>query len=166
MSRRPTSCTASTIARAVACGRVDRHGGDHALYRTPAPACRGDQGDGLTGDLPIIAAFIILALYIYSSGLRAPELIAFIKDIMIYIVVLVALAVAPCKPGGYGAVFAAAADAFAAKGGQIMLLPEFYCSILILADFATSPQRTISAARILVKSSVELPTASMPIRLS
>src|ERR1700732_1414660 len=33
---------------------------------------------GLTGELPIVAAFIILALYTYSSGLRAPALIAFI----------------------------------------------------------------------------------------
>jgi solute:Na+ symporter, SSS family len=72
---------------------------------------------GLTGELPIIAAFIILALYTYSSGLRAPALIAFVKDIMIYIVVLVAVVIVPTKLGGYGAVFAAANDAFAAKGG-------------------------------------------------
>jgi len=77
---------------------------------------------GLTGDLPIIAAFIILALYTYSSGLRAPALIAFVKDIMIYIVVLVAVAVVPAKLGGYGAVFAAANDAFAAKGGDTGLI--------------------------------------------
>jgi SSS family solute:Na+ symporter len=43
---------------------------------------------GLSGELPIVAAFIILALYTYNSGLRAPALIAFVKDIMIYIVVL------------------------------------------------------------------------------
>src|SRR6202045_949910 len=72
---------------------------------------------GLTGELPIISAFIILALYTYSSGLRAPALIAFVKDIMIYIVVLVAVIVVPAKLGGYGAVFSAANDAFAAKGG-------------------------------------------------
>src|SRR5450755_3406981 len=72
---------------------------------------------GLTGELPIIAAFIILALYTYSSGLRAPALIAFVKDIMIYIVVLVAVVVVPAQLGGYGAVFTAANDAFAAKGG-------------------------------------------------
>ena len=72
---------------------------------------------GLKGDLPIIAAFIILALYTYSSGLRAPALIAFVKDIMIYIVVLVAIVVVPAKLGGYGVVFAAANDAFATKGG-------------------------------------------------
>jgi SSS family solute:Na+ symporter len=72
---------------------------------------------GLTGELPIIAAFVILALYTYSSGLRAPALIAFVKDIMIYIVVLVAVVLVPAKLGGYGAVFAAANDAFAVKGG-------------------------------------------------
>ena len=72
---------------------------------------------GLTGELPIIAAFVILALYTYSSGLRAPALIAFVKDIMIYIVVLVAVVVVPWRLGGYGAVFSAAGDAFKAKGG-------------------------------------------------
>jgi solute:Na+ symporter, SSS family len=72
---------------------------------------------GLTGEWPIIAAFIILALYTYSSGLRAPALIAFVKDIMIYIVVLVAVVFVPYKLGGYGAVFSAANDAFNAKGG-------------------------------------------------
>jgi len=70
---------------------------------------------GLTGELPLIAAFAILALYTYSAGLRAPALIAFVKDIMIYIVVLVAVAFIPYKLGGYGAVFEAAGQAFAQK---------------------------------------------------
>ncbi|MGN6388646.1 MAG: monocarboxylate uptake permease MctP, partial [Burkholderiaceae bacterium] len=72
---------------------------------------------GLTGELPLAAAFIILALYTYSAGLRAPALIAFVKDLMIYIVVLVAVVLVPMKLGGYGAVFSSAGDAFAAKGG-------------------------------------------------
>lgn len=65
---------------------------------------------GLTGEAPIIIAFVVLALYtyIYSSGLRAPALIDFVKDIMICIVVLVAVVVVPAKLGGYGAVFSAA----------------------------------------------------------
>ena len=81
---------------------------------------------GLSGELPIVAAFIILALYTYSSGLRAPALIAFVKDIMIYIVVLVAVVVVPAKLGGYGAVFAAANEAFTAKGGDtgVILKPS------------------------------------------
>ena len=72
---------------------------------------------GLTGELPLAAAFVILALYTYSAGLRAPALIAFVKDLMIYIVVLVAVVLVPMKLGGYGAVFASAGEAFAAKGG-------------------------------------------------
>ncbi|WP_295995959.1 monocarboxylate uptake permease MctP [Rugamonas sp.] len=73
---------------------------------------------GLTGELPLGAAFVILALYTYSAGLRAPALIAFVKDLMIYIVVIVAVILVPMKLGGYGAVFSAAGDAFAAKGGN------------------------------------------------
>jgi solute:Na+ symporter, SSS family len=72
---------------------------------------------GLSGEWPIVAAFVILALYTYSSGLRAPALIAFVKDIMIYVVVLSAVVIVPAKLGGYGAVFSAANDAFATKGG-------------------------------------------------
>ena len=55
---------------------------------------------GLQGEVPIVAAFIILALYTYSSGLRAPALIAFIKDLLIYVVVLVAIIfIRLLKPG-------------------------------------------------------------------
>ena len=79
---------------------------------------------GLVGEVPLAIAFVILALYTYSAGLRAPALIAFVKDIMIYIVVLVAVAVIPAHLGGYGAVFASAQAAFAAKGsGGILLKP-------------------------------------------
>jgi solute:Na+ symporter, SSS family len=90
---------------------------------------------GLTGEWPIIAAFIVLALYTYSSGLRAPALIAFVKDIMIYIVVLVAVTVVPYKLGGYGAIFSAANDAFTAKGGDtgLTLKPGQYLPYATLA---------------------------------
>src|SRR6201997_3243103 len=90
---------------------------------------------GISGELPIVAAFIILALYTYSSGLRAPALIAFVKDTMIYIVVLVAVVLVPAKLGGYGAVFAAANDAFSAKGGQtgLLLKPDQYLAYATLA---------------------------------
>ncbi|MFC7053713.1 monocarboxylate uptake permease MctP [Hansschlegelia quercus] len=67
-------------------------------------------------NFPLTIAFLILALYTYSSGLRAPALIAFVKDIMIYIVVIVAVIIVPMKLGGYGAVFGAAQNDFAAAG--------------------------------------------------
>lgn len=80
------------------------------------------QALGLQGELPLALAFVILALYTYSAGLRAPALIAFVKDLMIYIVVLAAVVLVPAKLGGYAAVFQAADNAFAAKGGSTGLL--------------------------------------------
>ncbi len=76
-------------------------------------------------EIALIAAFIVLALYTYTSGLRAPALIAFVKDTMIYIFVIAAVIVIPAQLGGYGAVFAAAKQSFAAKGGAtgIILQP-------------------------------------------
>ena len=69
---------------------------------------------GVTGHLPIIVAFSILAAYTYNSGLRAPALIAFVKDTLIYVVILVAVVVIPAKLGGWGAIFGAADAKFAA----------------------------------------------------
>ena len=70
---------------------------------------------GVTGHLPIIVAFTILAAYTYNSGLRAPALIAFVKDALIYVVVLVAIVVIPIKLGGFGHIFAAADKKFTAS---------------------------------------------------
>jgi SSS family solute:Na+ symporter len=89
---------------------------------------------GLNGEIPLVAAFLILALYTYSAGLRAPALIAFVKDAMIYIVVIVAVAIIPLKLGGYAHVFAAADAAFKAKGaGGITLTPAQYLPYATLA---------------------------------
>jgi SSS family solute:Na+ symporter len=67
----------------------------------------GFTGEGLAGDLPLIVAFVILAAYTYSSGLRAPALISVVKDLLIYITVIAAITVIPAKLGGYGQIFAA-----------------------------------------------------------
>ena len=40
-------------------------------------------GEGWVGDVPLIIAFIILAAFTYSSGLRAPAAIAIVKDTLI-----------------------------------------------------------------------------------
>ncbi len=89
---------------------------------------------GLQGEIPLIIAFVVLAVYTYSSGIRAPALIAFVKDVMIYIAVIAAVAVIPSKLGGYGAVFAAADEAFKAKGaGGILLKPDQFLPYASLA---------------------------------
>ena len=89
---------------------------------------------GFEGEMPLIAAFIVLALYTYSSGLRAPALIAFVMDIMIYIAVIAAISVIPGKLGGYANVFHAADEAFKAKGsGNILLGANQYFAYATLA---------------------------------
>jgi SSS family solute:Na+ symporter len=70
---------------------------------------------GVTGHVPIIVAFTILAAYTYNSGLRAPALIAFVKDTLIYLVIIVAVIVIPYKLGGWDNIFGAAEAKFAAS---------------------------------------------------
>src|SRR2546423_7146962 len=62
---------------------------------------------GVNVEVALIIAFIILAAYTYSSGLRAPAMIALVKDTMIFIVLFAALIIIPVKLGGFGPIFAA-----------------------------------------------------------
>ncbi|HEV7451705.1 MAG TPA: sodium:solute symporter [Pseudonocardiaceae bacterium] len=72
----------------------------------------GLNGTGIVGHLPLIVAFVILAVYTYQSGLRAPALIAFVKDGLIYLVIAVAVVYLPAKLGGWGTIFDAANTKF------------------------------------------------------
>jgi solute:Na+ symporter, SSS family len=76
----------------------------------------GLNGTGLVGHLPLFIAFLILAVYTYQSGLRAPALIAFVKDSLIYLVILVAVIYLPAKFGGWGHIFDSSATALAKPG--------------------------------------------------
>jgi solute:Na+ symporter, SSS family len=67
---------------------------------------------GVEGEWPLVIAFVILAAYTYQSGLRAPALIAFVKDTLIYIVVIVAVIYIPIKLGGFDDIFRAADEKF------------------------------------------------------
>ena len=69
----------------------------------------GFPAGGWTGHLPLIIAFLILAAFTYTSGLRAPALIAVVKDALIFITIIAAVIVIPAKLGGYGAIFASVA---------------------------------------------------------
>ncbi|TCC17548.1 sodium:solute symporter [Kribbella speibonae] len=64
----------------------------------------------LAKDLPLLIAFAVLAAYTYSSGLRAPAMIAFVKDILIYVVILVAIFYLPHVLGGWDSIFGAAQE--------------------------------------------------------
>jgi solute:Na+ symporter, SSS family len=59
-------------------------------------------------DLPLIIAFGLLAAYTFLAGLRAPALIAFIKDTLIYVMIIVAIIYIPARLGGWAHIFSTA----------------------------------------------------------
>jgi solute:Na+ symporter, SSS family len=90
---------------------------------------------GLTGEVPLIVAFVILATYTYSSGLRAPAVIAVVKDVMLYLMVFAAILYLPFKLGGYAHIFAVASAQLATHkpAGSIFLKPQQYLGYSTLA---------------------------------
>lgn len=80
-------------------------------------------------------AFVLLAAYTFTSGLRAPAMIAFVKDTLIYVTVIAALVIIPAKLGGWARIFDAAQAALAAKPkpGSIILGPNLYFAYATLA---------------------------------
>ena len=74
----------------------------------------GGSGNWLAKDAPLLIAFVLLAAYTYTSGLRAPAVIAFVKDALIYLVIIVAIIYLPHHFGGWDHIFGAAKDKMAA----------------------------------------------------
>jgi SSS family solute:Na+ symporter len=74
----------------------------------------GGSDNILAKDAPLLVAFAVLAAYTYSSGLRAPAVIAFVKDILIYVVIIVAIVYLPSQVGGWDNIFGAAEEKMAA----------------------------------------------------
>jgi len=66
------------------------------------------SGNVFVANLPLVIAFVILAAYTYLAGLRAPALIAFVKDAFIYVTVIVAIIYIPSRLGGWAHIFGAA----------------------------------------------------------
>jgi SSS family solute:Na+ symporter len=64
-------------------------------------------GNAFLRDLPLIIAFLVLAVFTALSGLRAPTLIAFVKDTLVYLMIIVAVFYIPTRIGGWGHIFAA-----------------------------------------------------------
>lgn len=77
----------------------------------------GESSNWFMKDLPLLVAFGVLAAYTYSSGIRAPALIAFIKDALTYIFVIVAVIVIPIKLGGFAEIFSKAGEVIANRTG-------------------------------------------------
>jgi SSS family solute:Na+ symporter len=80
----------------------------------------GGSGNWFVKDLPLIIAFAVLAAYTYTSGLRAPALIAFIKDTLIYLVIIVAIVYIGWKIG-FGGMFNAAKTKTSTTKGAVFI---------------------------------------------
>ncbi len=82
---------------------------------------------GVPVEAALIAAFVVLAVFTYVSGLRAPALIAVVKDALIWLTVLVAVIYIPIHLGGFGAIFAHV------PATKIELPPKLYAAYSSLA---------------------------------
>jgi solute:Na+ symporter, SSS family len=132
---------------------------------------------GLSGDtallrsLPIVIAFAGTAAFTFAAGLRAPALIAFAKDVMIYVVVVSAVLAVPQHFGGYRTIFSRAAAHFAQLGsGAVILPPSGYSAFATLAlgsalagflyPHTVTSVLASSSAQVIRKNAVLLPAYS------
>ncbi len=132
-------------------------------------------GLGVHGELPLIIAFVILAAYTYTSGLRAPAMIAVVKDLLIYITIIAALIVIPAELGGFGKIFAAvdpdkllmAKGTAANWGGQsaYVTLALGSALALFLYPHAVTGVLSSSSRQVIRRNAVVLPAYSVALGL-
>ncbi len=135
----------------------------------------GIETSGLSGDLPLIIAFVILAAFTYTSGLRAPAMIAIVKDTLIYITVLAAIIVVPIHLGGYDKVFSAVPPAkllLAAPAAGSLGSFSAYATLavgsalaLLLYPHSITGILSSSSARVVRRNAAALPAYSMMLGL-
>ena len=131
----------------------------------------GVDSGGIAGDLPLIIAFVVLAAFTYSSGLRAPAMIAIVKDMLIYLTMFAILVAVPMKLGGYGAIFAAIpapklllAAPQSGSGGSFSAYATLALGsafALFLYPHSITGVLSSSSARVVRKNAAMLPAYSM-----
>ncbi|MDE2013322.1 MAG: sodium:solute symporter [Alphaproteobacteria bacterium] len=132
-------------------------------------------GLGIHGELPLIIAFVILAAYTYTSGLRAPAMIAVVKDLLIYITIITAVIYIPLQLGGFAKIFAAvpaakltiAAGNATNWGGQsaYVTLALGSALALFLYPHAVTGVLSSSSRHVIRRNAVVLPAYSLALGL-
>ena len=132
-------------------------------------------GLGIHGELPLVIAFVILAAYTYTSGLRAPAMIAVIKDLLIYITIIAAVIFIPAELGGFAKIFAAvdpakltiAAGNAANWGGEsaYVTLALGSALALFLYPHAVTGVLSSSSRHVIRRNAVVLPAYSLALGL-
>jgi solute:Na+ symporter, SSS family len=100
----------------------------------------GSSGSSFEQDLPLFIAFVILAAFTYTSGLRAPAIIAFVKDLLIYVTILVAIIYIPMRLGGWTHIFSAASK----RLGTVSPTTHAPAGSILLAHGNTLPFATLA----------------------
>ena len=77
----------------------------------------GYANSQMVQEISLLIAFVILAAFTYTSGLRGATLTAIFKDILVWITVIVVIVVVPISIGGFG-------NAFKAANSSYVTLPE------------------------------------------
>jgi SSS family solute:Na+ symporter len=93
---------------------------------------------GLQGDWPLIIAFVILAAYTYFSGLRAPAMIALVKDVIIYATIIVAIIAVPIYISNHSGNGSGIIDGYATMfskipAAKLLLSPKAFFAYATLA---------------------------------
>jgi len=131
-------------------------------------------GLGIHGEWPLVIAFVILAAYTYASGLRAPAMIAVVKDLLIYATVIAAVIIIPAELGGFGKIFAAVApgkvtlptDAFVNPGAfSYATLALGSAMALFLYPHAATGVMSSSSRHAVKRNAVALPAYSIVLGL-
>jgi SSS family solute:Na+ symporter len=126
---------------------------------------------GLNGTWPLWVAFGLLAVFTYNAGLRAPALIAIVKDVLILWVVLAAVVIVATRSGGLARVFDAASAKFEATSSPsdgLLLNPTSHIGFITLvvgSAFALLlyPHAMTSVLAARNRASVRFNLAALPI---
>ncbi|PMP61189.1 MAG: sodium:solute symporter [Caldisphaera sp.] len=116
----------------------------------------------------LVISFIILAAFVYTSGLRGATLGAVFKDVLIWISIVALIVIVPLKYGGFATAFADAQKAHAFSTGLQTLKPAmasaftslFIGSALALYLYPHAVNGSLSAES---RKSLRLSTALLPI---
>jgi SSS family solute:Na+ symporter len=82
-------------------------------------------------ELPLLIAFVILAAYTYTSGLRASAMISIVKNILVYGTVIAAIVAIPAELGGYSRIFSSIALS------KLLLAPSTHGNLGSQASYAS-----------------------------
>jgi len=133
------------------------------------------EGLGVHGEWPLAIAFMVLAVYTYTSGLRAPAMIAVVKDVLIYVTIIAAVIVIPEQLGGYGKLFAsipAPKLLLGAASAHSLGPPAAYATLalgsalaLLLYPHAMTGMLSSSSREVIRRNAVVLPVYSAALGL-